>query len=365
MEINLTNIDKKVLDSSFDNDGNTVLTVLLNENTLSENELLKLLDLKPDVNIKNKYGDTPMSEAFMNNDITEKVLLKLLDLKPNLNITGTANSTPLMFAFQNPYITEKVLLKIIDLKPNFNLQNDYGGTALSYALSSIRSKNITEKVFLKILDLKPKLPQELEELHRNVTEKVIRKMFSLRSDLILPEFHMIDLLPYNVTKLQPRIEGKNYALGWVIAYITANYDPDNKLLHHIPIEVGNYLKDTIKNKTYKLYRGYSFKSRKAFSGWFDEEVYQFGNFTKGNTVTLRPKMITSWSYNKSVSEGFLRNTLVSVLFYAEFNKSSVFGDISAINKEQEEVLIKPSTIKCTLLKILNNGVEVESLYDIN
>ena len=357
----LSDIDKKFLNSPFDKEGNTVLSVLLKNNTLSESELLKLLDLKPDVNIKNKYGNTPMSEAFKNNDITEKVLLKLLDLKPNLNIQNVTHYTPLIHAFTNPHITEKVLLKILDLKPKFN------DNSLYYAFSS-RSKNITEKVILKILDLKPKLPQEIEELHRNVTEKVLRKMYNLRSDLILPEFSMMNLLPYNITKLQPRTEGKNYIIDWIETYVEGNYTPDNKLLHHIPIEVGDYLKSTIKDKIYKLYRGYSFTTRKAFSRWFDEEVYQFSNFTKGSKVTLRPKMITSWSYNKSVSERFLDSefdkTLISVLFYAEFKKASVFGDISAFNKDQE-VLIKPSTIKCTLMKILNNGVEVELLYDIN
>lgn len=310
---------------------------------------------------------------FYNKNASEKTLLKLLDLKPNLDVI-VDDMTTALYAFTRDNITEKVLLKILDLKPDVNFRNKSGDNILYYSFY------ISEKIVLKVLDLNPILDDEFFTKNFNVSftvePRLLAKILKLNPNLSLSTIKKFGtmakyLIPDKISKKFSELESPEL---WIDGYIYGDYIHKNKLLHHIPIQVDEFLKKTITKKLYKLYRGYSFTTRKAFSEWFDDEVHQFSNFTKGNTVTLRTKMITSWSFNRSISEGFLvprifnteSKSLISVIFYAEIKPSSVFGDISAFDEEsnQEEVLIKPSTIKCTLLKILYRGTEVESLYEL-
>jgi ankyrin repeat protein len=75
---------------------------------------------------------TPLMYVLENinvlNDVTENIINHILDLKPDINIANQEGLTPLMIALLNKSgkITENVINRILDLKPNIDTSDKEG-----------------------------------------------------------------------------------------------------------------------------------------------------------------------------------------------------------------------------------------------
>jgi len=96
-------------------------------------EIVKLLLEKEgiDINIKNKYGDTALTQAcYCYSTETVKLLLKHKDI--DVNIQDNDGKTALIIATEEEFTgAVKLLLEHKDI--DVNVQNIYGNTALTYA----------------------------------------------------------------------------------------------------------------------------------------------------------------------------------------------------------------------------------------
>ena len=71
--------------------------------TLSSNEIMRILQRQPNVNTQNKDGLTPLILALINDSgkVTVEVMNKILDLNPDVNAQDKYGWTPLMTALLN------------------------------------------------------------------------------------------------------------------------------------------------------------------------------------------------------------------------------------------------------------------------
>lgn len=161
---------------------------------ISEEILLKIIQLKPDVNIRNNHGWTPTHIAFNNKTriFPEKAWLELLKLQPDLNIQLPEKfwgRTPAHLAFANKTVTEKVLLEVLKHELNLSIKSGDGKNYLYYGLANVHG-NITENVQLKLLDMSrdimlfEKADDGKDAVYcafdnQNTSERVLRKIMSI------------------------------------------------------------------------------------------------------------------------------------------------------------------------------------------
>lgn len=138
---------------------NTNIALFFAINFLDSDIILKLLGsniLNININIQNELGMTALMYALENSSkkITEEIILKILELNPDINIQDTNGTTAFMIALRNKsgIITKNVLLKMLELNPDINIQDINGTTAFMIALRN-KSKIVTKDILLKILSL--------------------------------------------------------------------------------------------------------------------------------------------------------------------------------------------------------------------
>lgn len=393
-------ITKTELDTQGPVNGWTIPMAAFSNKATTDKVLLKIIDMKPDLDLQGIDGMTATMYAFQTNR-SRKVLSKMLDLKPNLNLQDSEENTVATYAFSKPGTPREILLRMLDNKKlNPNIQDSDGNTVAMIAMDNptlkiddkvkvldipkldvniqnyegnslaiifvvyIKKVNKNKNLLLKLLDLRPKPNLDLANKYGvsvasliakdHFNENIILKLIDNKRDIKLRNFKSsMYLMPYN--KYTSVIEHKDNAINWVQMYIDGKYDDRVKLLHYIPLQAEAFLKRTIdKNKIYKLYRGFSFHSTNSFLAWFKKTVHFFTDFKPKNKVTLNTDIITSWSYDKSISEEFMRDKTYGILIYSEFKPSQLLGDISHINEYEKEVIIKPGVIRGTICDLFEN-----------
>lgn len=119
--------------------------------------------------------------------------------------------------------------------------------------------------------------------------------------------------------------------------------------------VQSCLKVTITRKKYSLYRRYSFSTDEAFNKWFKNEVVS----KKNNDIVLNFKTPSSWTTSKNIASNQVFNGYgdIHVIVGLETDKKYVFADLTKLNYEQKEVIIKPGKYKCKVIKFPTKLIE--------
>jgi hypothetical protein len=146
-------------DINFKNNIGTtpLMFALTNKNgNVPEEIVSRMLDMGANVNDKNDEGVTPLLFALTSrNSVSEKVLLRILDMKPDVN-SNFKGIPVLLYAIhpgnKNINITEKVILRMLDLGPDVNIKDIHGLTPLMLMLASVKG-NVTETVVSRLLDM--------------------------------------------------------------------------------------------------------------------------------------------------------------------------------------------------------------------
>lgn len=121
---------------------------------IKEQSLIALLEMKPDINEANAEGVTLIMKALDNpGECTEKVLLKMLDMKPNLDLQDKYGNTAPMLAFgmgyySNGSMTERLYNKMLCLKPNLLLTRKNGRSAIGDAITC---SEVSDDILFRIL----------------------------------------------------------------------------------------------------------------------------------------------------------------------------------------------------------------------
>jgi ankyrin repeat protein len=112
--------------------------------------LLKLLEQKPDLNLRHNFGDTIAIELFYNCKHND-VLLEVLKQKPNLDIQDSFYKKTIgMIVFQL-CDNKDVLLEVVNQLQDFNLKDYKGNTVFDYAMKYyIKSENVDYDIFKKL-----------------------------------------------------------------------------------------------------------------------------------------------------------------------------------------------------------------------
>lgn len=176
---------------------------------LSEELILKMLELDVDLNQKSLNGITPLMMAFDSDFITyfymsENVLLRMLDMPFDIHITDKNNQSALMYLcrLRNINITENVLYKFFSKNPDLNTTDKDGNTALHIAVYSIKyrlsllnnieneKKNKIENCLVNLLLHRTKNLDKQNNLGETVLMNAFKKSWNKLSNNLL--LKMID-----------------------------------------------------------------------------------------------------------------------------------------------------------------------------
>jgi hypothetical protein len=121
-----------------------------------------LLDLGASVHLQDNYGNTPLHYALKN--VRESVVLKILSQKPDINLENNEGITPLDLAFDVSTVLEKTLLRIIELNPDWS------------HIKKIRNFNISVRIMIHIMQ--DKLPEHFMKTMKSfdITRSLLLRM---------------------------------------------------------------------------------------------------------------------------------------------------------------------------------------------
>ena len=105
----------------------------------------ELINLRPNIDATNKYGDTALMSAVRRNNTI--IVSELIKLRPNPNVTNQFGLTALIMAADYGHI--EVVRELIKLRPNPNITNLYGNTALIVAAYFGRLEIVHELIKLR------------------------------------------------------------------------------------------------------------------------------------------------------------------------------------------------------------------------
>ena len=117
-----------------------------------------------------------------------------------------------------------------------------------------------------------------------------------------------------------------HAIDW-------DYEPKDRYLHNVPIEVDALFEKSIQRKgAYSVYRGYSFQNKTDLGRWFNSEVSNQKEYAVNNEILLSPKHVTSWSLDINRSADFANGPMCNgckygILLMAVVKPSQVLGDV--------------------------------------
>lgn len=120
--------------------GDSILTYLI-KNRLPARFIDFVLTKKPNVNLQDAAGDTPLMLALRNGD--SQLVEKLVNAGADVNIANKAGVTSLNYALVS--VKDPVLLeKLITRKVNVNMQDKQGNTPLMFVLKTSRDPTAVE-----------------------------------------------------------------------------------------------------------------------------------------------------------------------------------------------------------------------------
>lgn len=192
----------------------------------SDNLLLRLLDMRPNLITGDKFGMSAFMHAIYEKR-SEKVLLRMLDHKIRLSAIDNCGQSTLMYVFMSG-TSENVVMKMLDVVSDHDLEirnfDDVTPTMLAF------SESLSKKIQLRILDYKVNINQQDKTFNqtplmfaflKGSSEQVLLKMLKMRPKLnlqdiygVTPVMHALDCCDseavlLRILELNPDLHIKN------------------------------------------------------------------------------------------------------------------------------------------------------------
>ena len=153
----------------------------------------------------------------------------------------------------------------------------------------------------------------------------------------------------------------NPELEWIKTYIEGDYGRNHRMLHHVPLNVENFLKRFKFNygTVVNMYRGLTFKNLDWVRNYFRNEVSKVND----NEMIINSNSFTSWTLDQNEAENFAKggnvfggkrssNKFALVLSLRLYGKATEdIYDLRPLHNQsfqEKEVLLRPGIYKCDI-----------------